>query len=198
MTIRRPPADVVQFTRESAERISRVVRESETAPLPGSPLTFDRPGEASAYRLSVATFTGSWPTGQYKTVTLVNSTNTASVYNWCNAAEGDGHVLFGKASGTNSAVEITMASTATCRMTLGGVDLTQLTGYDENSIQWLGHNTTGPCLQWYNIVHVDVMQDVSLTTDAIEFERRRIGVFDDKTASTVSLSITTCSTAATG
>jgi hypothetical protein len=140
----------VTFTRPAAERIAKVVRHVEQGDRGAEPLTFGR-GGGSPYRLSVATFTGSWATGTWKTVTLINSTNTASVYNWCNVAEGGGHVVFGKASGTNSAVEITMAATATCRLTLGGVDLTTIAGYSSTDIQLLGHNTTGPCLEWYSV-----------------------------------------------
>lgn len=145
----------VQFSRQSAQRIAKVVRTVEQGDRNQSGITFDHPIPSVASPLKVATFTGSWATGTYKTVTLVGSTNTASVYNWCNAAEGDGtatrHVVFGRASGTNSVLEIAMGATSTCRMTLGGVDLTSLTGYAAGDVQVLGHNTTGPCLQWYSV-----------------------------------------------
>lgn len=139
----------VTFTRPAAERIAKVVRHVEAGDRNCGPLTFERTGGGVPYRLSVATFTGAWATGEYKTVTLVGSTNTASVYNWCNAAEDGGHVVFGKASGTNSVVEI--GGPATCGMTIGGVDLTTLVGYEAGDVQVLGHNTTGPCLQWYSV-----------------------------------------------
>ena len=148
----------VTFTRPAADRIAKVVRRVEQGDRGAEPLTFGRGGGGGVpYRLSVATFTGSWATGTWKTVTLVGSTSTASVYNWCNAAESDGHVVFGKASGTNSAVEITMAATATCRLTLGGVDLTTIAGYSSTEIQLLGHgaaeegSTCVSGLQWYSI-----------------------------------------------
>lgn len=143
---------LIQFDDGSGRRIGNAVRFVEELAGKRKPLLFDRVSvDGTPYRLSVATFTGSWATGTWKTVTLVGSTSTASVYNWCNAAESDGHVVFGKASGTNSAVEITMAATATCRLTLGGVDLTTIAGYSSTDIQLLGHNTTGPCLEWYSI-----------------------------------------------
>lgn len=143
---------LIQFDDGSGRRIGNAVRFVEELAGKRKPLLFDRVSvDGTPYRLSVATFTGAWATGEYKTVTLINSTNTASVYNWCNAAEGGGHVVFGKASGTNSAVEITMAATANCRLTLGGVDLTAIAGYSSTEIQLLGHNATGPCLQWYSI-----------------------------------------------
>lgn len=142
----------VAFTRPAAERIAKVVRRVEQGGRDAEPLRFDRVSGGTPSRLSVATFTGAWATGTYKTVTLVNSTNTASVYNWCNAAEegtSTRHVVFGRASGTNSVLEITMGST--CGMIVGGVDLTQLAGYSAGEIQILGHNTTGPCLEWYSV-----------------------------------------------
>lgn len=116
--------------------------------------------------LRVATFTGNWETGTYKTVTLNGSTATASVYNWCNPAVGVSttdlyatrYVVFGKAAGINSAVEIQMRATGcSSSLTLGAVDLTALPGFDENVIQLLGHsarNTADLCeigLQWYSI-----------------------------------------------
>lgn len=139
----------VQFSRQSAQRIAKVVRTVEQGDRNQPGITFDHPIPSVASPLKVATFTGAWATGEYKTVTLVNSTNTASVYNWCNAAEDGGHVVFGKASGTNSVVEI--GGPATCGMTIGGVDLTTLVGYEAGDVQVLGHNTTGPCLQWYSV-----------------------------------------------
>lgn len=76
MTIRRPAADVVQFTRESAERISRVVRESEMAPLPGSALSLGAllPEPRRVFRM--CTFTAAWNTGTSQTVTFMNQTST--------------------------------------------------------------------------------------------------------------------------
>ena len=92
MTIRRPAADVVQFTRDSAERISRVVRESENAPLPGSPLTFAGPPPQFALGFPpvemqpqrrvfrIATFTGAWSKETLKTVTLKYNTTTPNTF----------------------------------------------------------------------------------------------------------------------
>ena len=74
-----------QFTRQSAERIARVVRQSELRPAPGSPLEFSAAPLLRARNVfRVASFTGAWPVGQSKTVTLLNVTstpNTASVSN---------------------------------------------------------------------------------------------------------------------
>lgn len=86
MTIRRPAADVVQFTRDSAERISRVVRESENAPLPGSPLTFDspdlfsRPVQNAQKVFRICTFTAAWSKNTTKVVTLKYNTTTPNTF----------------------------------------------------------------------------------------------------------------------
>lgn len=158
----------VKFGRDSAQRIAKAVRIVEGGDRGQSPLKFDHPiFQQAASPLKVATFTGSWATGQYKIVTLYGSTATANVYNWCNPSEGDTantnatqYVVFGKASGTNSVVEIAMRNTSgTCRMSINGMDLTQLPGYSAGVIQLLGHsaadlttnNTACATLTWYSI-----------------------------------------------
>lgn len=156
----------VVFTRPAAERISKVVRTVEAGDRDAAGLSFGRPGGAgAAVSLRVATFTGSWAKGAYKTVTLVGSTSTASVYNWCNSSEGSTsdtassqYVVFGKTNGTNSVLEIQLRSTSqTCRTSIAGVDLTALPGYAAGSIQLLGHSaaaTSGTAcatLTWYSI-----------------------------------------------
>jgi len=152
----------VTFTRPAADRIAKVVRRVEQGDRGAEPLTFGRGGGGGVpYRLSVATFTGSWATGTWKTVTLVGGTNTASVYNWTTPVLSDScsrYVVFGKASGTNSLVEVQLQATcSTCTLTLGGVDLTQIAGYSSTEIQLLGHgaadegSTCASGLQWYSI-----------------------------------------------
>jgi len=150
----------VTFTRPAAERIARTVRRVEQGDRGAEPLVFKRIGGGGSLSLRVATFTGNWEAGSYKVVTLEGSTQTANVYNLCNDAIGlstaesscTRYVIFGKAGGTNSAIEIQFQATCqTCHMTLGSFDLTQLSGYDAASIQMLGHNTAGPCLEWYSI-----------------------------------------------
>jgi hypothetical protein len=107
-------------------------------------------------RIFVGTYTGTWPINTSKTVTFTNSTQTATVKNWCVPATNatTGTVIWAMASGTNSVLEITQAvstaSQGSCVMTLGSVSLTALTGYLSTQIQILGHNTV-PCLQWYSI-----------------------------------------------
>ena len=159
----------VTFTRPAAERIAKVVRKVEQGDRDCAPLRFDRVASSQpSLPLKLATFTGNWQTGTYKTVTLSGSTATASVYNWCNPAVGGDtasttntrFVIFGKVQGTNSAVEIQLKSTSeTCVMTLGDMDLTTVAGYSKGVIQLLGHsagdvttnNTACAVLTWYSI-----------------------------------------------
>jgi hypothetical protein len=89
------------------------------------------------------------------------------------------------------------ACTTTCSMDWAGVDFSAFPGFDEDKIQLLGHNTSGPCLLWYDVTNVDVVTNVTLTTSAIEFQRMGVGVVTTQTAVTVAISITTCATAAT-
>ena len=155
----------VTFTRPAAERIAKVVRRVEQGNRGGKGLSFDRVGSGGpSSPMRVATFTGSWSTSTYKTVTLLGSTATASVYNWCNPSASNtscsGYVIFSKVNGTNSVLELTLQQTCgTCRMTLAGVDMTQIAGYSAGTIQLLGHsaadlttnNTACASLTWYSI-----------------------------------------------
>lgn len=66
-----------QFTRESAERIGRVVRSAELAAPPARPLTFDRVDLVRNAKLfRVCTYTGAWSIGSSKTVTFKYRTTT--------------------------------------------------------------------------------------------------------------------------
>lgn len=149
----------VAFTRPAAERIAKVVRKVEAGNRDGQPLVFRRFSAAAGSQLRLGTFTGDWQTGTYKTVTLTGSTQTASVYNWTTpvvvntgSTECRRYVIFGNAAGTHSLVEVQLQHTSsTCVLSVGGIDLTQLQGYSASQVQLLGHNSTGPCLEWYSI-----------------------------------------------
>jgi hypothetical protein len=84
MARQKKPADAVQFTRESAERVARVVRQAELSAPAASPLTFDRRlSDRHPKQVRAATFTGAWTAGSVKTVTFKNApTATASVLNF--------------------------------------------------------------------------------------------------------------------
>lgn len=107
-------ADLTQFDLPSAVRIARVVRAIEQEPRRARPLTFAAIGDTPKPRtMFLGTFTGNWPTGTLKTVTLHGSTQTASVYNWANpatystASGNTSHfVLFSPVQGTHSVVEL--------------------------------------------------------------------------------------------
>jgi hypothetical protein len=107
----------VDFTRGAAERIAAVVRKVEQGDRDGAPLKFARIGTerfGGGGAVRVGTFTGGWPKGEFKTVTLTSSTATVSVRNVSlpldinaqspNAATRT--VLFSLANGTHHAVEI--------------------------------------------------------------------------------------------
>ena len=159
-------ADRVVFTRPDAARIANAVRIIEEGDRDEQPLRFRRVIEQATRgsRLTLGTFSGDWPKGSYKTVTIAGVTdtpNTASVLNLCVDSVGAAtrYVIFGKARGSSDmlAVEVEQAATSTCTLTLGGVDLTQISGYELGSIQMLGHeagDTASTChgsLQWYSI-----------------------------------------------
>ena len=78
------PRDPTQFTRESAERIGRVVRSAELATPGARPLTFERVDFSKSRVFRVCTYTGAWSVGSEKTVTFKYKTatpNTATVLN---------------------------------------------------------------------------------------------------------------------
>ena len=83
MARQKKPFDAVQFTRESAERVARVVRQAELTPAAALPLTFDRRlSDRHPKQVRAATFSGSWPIGSTKTVTFKYApTATANVVN---------------------------------------------------------------------------------------------------------------------
>jgi len=163
-------ADRITFTRSSAQRISDAVRAVEqgnrdSVGFVPSP----RLQGGKDFKLRLGTFTGSWSTGTYKVVEIHGTTETVSVYNWCNPAFGDTanstegkYVIFGNVHGTQSAVEIQIGSTSeTCSMTIGSTDLSELPGFSAGDIQLLGHNsnidvndtnsTVCVTLQWYSV-----------------------------------------------
>ena len=149
-------SDRVVFTSGSAERIAKVVRTVEAGTRGGSYNPSSPRFEE--HRLLLGSFTGNWGTETFKVVTLENSTNTLSVYNWCNPATGmpasntttERSVIIGRVRGTWSAVELQLQANNTCVTEIGGLDLKTLDGWVSDEIQLLGHNESA-CLQWYSI-----------------------------------------------
>jgi hypothetical protein len=131
----------------------------------GGPVTRIADGiPAHSPRLKRGTFNGSWAVNSQKTVTIVGSTNTVSVTNYCvgvtQSTGATSAVIFTTVMGTITAVEIQAAtSTSTCIITLAGVDLTTLPGYSAGVIQLLGHSaadlstnaTACATLTWYSV-----------------------------------------------
>lgn len=166
----------VTFTRPAAERIAKVVRHVEAGDRDCGPLRFGRAAGGNVpSKLLLGTFTGNWETASWTTVTLLQSTQTVEVYNWCNPAVGGDTVstaqtrwvVFGKVGGSewkpgtpnNAAVELQYRPTP-CRansLTIHSLDLATLPGYDPSVIQLLGHEAKddeGQCsggFQWYSI-----------------------------------------------
>lgn len=74
--------DAVQFTRESAERIANVVRAAEVGAFRGRGLNFDPVLEQNRRVFRMATFTGAWPKGTVKAVSIGSgaSINAANLF----------------------------------------------------------------------------------------------------------------------
>jgi hypothetical protein len=71
----------VQFTRESADRIARVVRQVEDQVPSGAGLTFGAITESRQKKVfRVCTFTGAWSKNSFKTVTLKYVTSTPNTF----------------------------------------------------------------------------------------------------------------------
>jgi len=118
MARQKKPFDAVQFTRESAERVARVVRQAEISPAAASPLTFDRRlSDRHPKQVRAATFSGAWPIGSVKAVTFKYApTATANVVNLSWPITLSGYVnencVVGK-EGTNWWLVTPMLQTAT-------------------------------------------------------------------------------------
>jgi hypothetical protein len=155
-------SEQVTFSKASAQRIADAVRAVEQGNRDSTGFISSPRGGEVSQRVRVGTYTGTWQTGQWNTVTVINSTNTVSVYNWCVpvtiGSSQERHVLWTKANGTNSVIEIEVRGTnCTGNMIIGDVNLTQIPGFNQGNIQILGHapvSQAGDCpngLQWYDI-----------------------------------------------
>ena len=121
------PFDAVQFTKESAERVARVVRQAETTPATGVPLSFRKVFTDNKKSVRIGTFTGSWPISGNKTVTfkyVTETPNTAMVTN----------LVCGLNPAGSCDVSIAREGTA---WFLLQPNLTQLPGYSANGTQVL-------------------------------------------------------------
>lgn len=119
------PLSATQFTRESAERIARVVRRAETTPSAGVPLSFRKLFADNKKSVRIGKFTGSWPINGNKTVTfkyVTQTPNTAMVTNLVCGLNPDGEC------------DVSIAREGTSWFLLQP-NLTQLPGYSADGTQ---------------------------------------------------------------
>ena len=131
----------VKFTRQSAQRIAKVVRQVELGNRNQSGLRFDHPINVGVSKnVRLVSFTGTWGVGQVSTITFLKATaQTATAINvYCGVSAGEGVVA---KDGT--------------AWYLVGVKLTLQPGYDAAKIQLLGHGSAATSatatLQWYSV-----------------------------------------------
>jgi len=156
-------ADTFGFSLNDAKRIGRAVRvvEREGA---RQDLTGEKDGTVSrGVRLMLAKHESinGWAKGTTATVTVYNGdslssaitvaasnqfvtfpTNTACTQHWV-ALGNNGFGWF--------AVSRERACSGTCSMDWAGVDFSAMPNFDADKIQLLGHSSSDPCLQWYDI-----------------------------------------------
>lgn len=190
----------VTFTRPAADRIAKVVREVEAGDRQGAGLHFGfrgGTGQKEKHHIRICTFTGSWSLGTPKDVTFKFQTttpNTVSATNlfWpldendpqerdCSIGR-DGTAWFLLVPQLYRGEFFTAATTTQCGIKFNTLPGIALASASTNSITM-------------DVTTVDVITMATLTTAAVEFTRRRVGVLCDDTASTVQISITTCATA---
>lgn len=146
-------------------KLREIIRRVDGTPIGSEseiPTRLQDPRRGGGSTLKVGTFTGSWQTGTYKTVTITGSTQTVQVYNWCNPSVNDGtaastaakYVIFGNASGTQSVVEIQAGSgtSPTCSMIIGGINFAALPTFNPLYTQILGHDASG-CMRWFDVTY---------------------------------------------
>lgn len=131
----------VKFTRQSAQRIAKVVRHVELGNRNQSGVRFDHPINVGVSKnVRLVSFTGTWGVGQVSEVTFLKATaQTATAIN----------AYFGVSAG-----EGFVAKDGTAWY-LVGVKLTLQPGYDSAKIQLLGHGSAATSatatLQWYSV-----------------------------------------------
>jgi hypothetical protein len=156
-------ADTFGFSLSDAKRIGRAVRLVERDE-PRSDLSGERDATLSrGVRLLIAKLesTAGWPKETTATVTVYSGDSLSSAIT---VVARNQFVTFSTttectqrwvALGNNGwgwyAINQERACTATCSMEHSGVDLSGVPGFDSTKIQMLGHDSTGPCLQWYSV-----------------------------------------------
>lgn len=146
--------------RQTVSRVSAMPQGSRIGGVETRIQGLNQPGGTILRR---GTFTAaSWSIGETAVVTILGETNTVSVTNYCIPVAGETNatqtlnVIYGNILGTATAVEI-QQPTSTCTNVIGGVDLTEISGFDAGAIQLLGHSAgdtnaaTCVSLQWYSV-----------------------------------------------
>ena len=173
--------------------------------------------------LRVGTYTGSWAVGQTARVTLVNTTQTISVTNYCVDAIRAGNtsapytVVFAAIQGTQTAVEVQAdgifkVGTFSGSWAIGATKAVSLdTGGEvtaSNSFWPIPTDSSGgsrACAvardgqSWYLVVprlfSGDAATSVTVTSSQIEFGTLPFAALSDQGTATFAISIATCATA---
>ena len=154
-----------QLLGDIRQTVSRVAAMPQGSRIGKIPTRLQDTMRRSGTILRRGTFTAaSWSIGETAVVTVIGETNTVSVTNYCIPVAGETNatqtlnVIYGNILGTATAVEIQQpTSTSTCTNVIGGVDLTEISGFDAGAIQLLGHSAgdtnsaTCVSLQWYSV-----------------------------------------------
>lgn len=149
----------VSFSRQSAQRIAKVVRIVEAGNRDQPAIVFDHPlsGGIGARAFRMATFTGSWNINAAKVVTFKNQTSTPNT-----------------ASVSNQLIDLPDAGTRNCAIAREG--------------------TAWYLINWQWDVRAAATA-ATLTTAALRFDTVQVGALSTSSATSFSVSITTCATA---
>lgn len=192
-------ADLTQFEIGSARRIARVVRQVEQEPRRAKPLSFTPVAQNAPRRqitFRICTFTGQWSINSEKTVQFKYQAETPNTVNATN-------LFWPIPEGSGGDCSIAQEGTSWYLVTpkLFAIDAVTAATFTSSALVL----DTVPVVAFANVGNkkfvitpprIDAITDVTLGSDSLSFTRKSIGVFFESTASTVSVSVTTCSTAA--
>lgn len=131
-------ADRVTFTRDSADRIAKVVRIVEAGDRDAVALgTSPRFSPGSGAGVRFCSWTQTWQINSTATIEFYQTNGTATAVNvWLGVNPGSGWVARRGSDG----------------YALIGCNLTQQAGYDSASIQLFGHGNSSALCEWYSVV----------------------------------------------
>lgn len=153
----------VEFTRDSANRIAKVVRQVEAGNRRSNGLFLEPRLQHFPRSLTLGMFTGSWDVETAKAVRVLPGTATTVVYNYCvpvpesPSTTEERFVIFGKVQlhneniGPQSIVEVQIQSTnETCANSINGISLEDFPDYAAGDVQLLAHDGSA-CLKWVSV-----------------------------------------------